>query len=289
MGSEAESLEQVATGAYLFDDMYHLLETAEGDTMKTVFDDLYENYDIKVLSSWYFGTRHFTSNTEMKTAEDFAGLKIRVSNAPLYLEIVKAMGGTATPMALSEVYLGFQQKAIDWVNQLQEYHPYWIKEPTSTYDILAHAAIRKAVHPIKVATGEAVQSRIIFKQLLQAGAIDVMQIDSTRVVGVNENVANLPLAARFDTPVCPHAGGVGLCELVQHFSFFDYAAISGSMEDRVIEFVDHLHEHFTEPAIVSNGRYQAPKFPGVGAQMLEQSTAHWAYPVGAGWQELNDR
>jgi L-fuconate dehydratase len=182
-----------------------------------------------------------------------------------------------------------EQEAIDWVNQLQDFAPYWIEEPTSTDDVLAHAAIRKGVHPIKVATGEAVHNRIIFKQLLQAGAIDVMQIDSTRVAGVNENIANLLLAARFDVPVCPHAGGVGLCELVQHFSFFDYAAVSGSQEGRVIEYVDHLHEHFAEPVVVSNGRYQAPKLPGNGAQMLEPSVQHWSYPAGAGWQNASAR
>lgn len=182
-----------------------------------------------------------------------------------------------------------EQEAIDWVNQLQDFEPYWIEEPTSTDDILAHAAIRKGVHPIKVATGEAVHNRIIFKQLLQAGAIDVMQIDSTRVAGVNENIANLLLAARFDVPVCPHAGGVGLCELVQHFSFFDYAAISGSMDGRVIEYVDHLHEHFAEPVVISNGRYQAPKLPGIGAEMLEPSVDRWTFRSGAGWQDVQVR
>jgi L-fuconate dehydratase len=179
-----------------------------------------------------------------------------------------------------------EQEAIDWVNQLQDFGPYWIEEPTSTDDILGHAAIRKGVHPVKVATGEAVHNRIIFKQLLQAGAIDVMQIDSTRVAGVNENIANLLLAAQFEVPVCPHAGGVGLCELVQHFSFFDYAAVTGSMENRVIEFVDHLHEHFTEPVVVSNGRYQAPKLPGNGAQMLQPSLERWTFSSGAGWQGI---
>lgn len=179
-----------------------------------------------------------------------------------------------------------EQEAIDWVNQLQDFHPYWIEEPTSTDDILAHAAIRKGVHPVKVATGEAVHNRIIFKQLLQAGAIDVMQIDSTRVAGVNENIANLLLAAQFEIPVCPHAGGVGLCELVQHFSFFDYAAVSGSMDHRMIEFVDHLHEHFTEPVVVSGGRYQAPKLPGNGAEMLQSSVDRWTFSSGAGWQDV---
>lgn len=176
-----------------------------------------------------------------------------------------------------------EQEAINWVNQLQEYNPYWIEEPTSTDDILAHAAIRKGVHPVKVATGEAVHNRIIFKQLLQAGAIDVMQIDSTRVAGVNENIANLLLAAHFEVPVCPHAGGVGLCELVQHFSFFDYAVVSGSMENRMIEFVDHLHEHFVEPVEISNGRYQAPELPGIGAEMLQPAVERWAFAAGAGW------
>jgi L-fuconate dehydratase len=181
------------------------------------------------------------------------------------------------------------QEAIDWVNELAEFNPWWIEEPTSTDEILGHAAIRKGVSPVKVATGEAVASRIIFKQLLQAGAIDVMQIDSTRVAGVNENIANLLLAARFDTPVCPHAGGVGLCELVQHFSFFDYAAVSGSMENRMIEFVDHLHEHFIEPVRVEGGRYLAPQKPGTGAEMLKESRDRWTFPSGSGWRQVGDR
>ncbi len=179
-----------------------------------------------------------------------------------------------------------EQEAIDWVNQLQEFNPYWIEEPTSTDDILAHAKIRQGVHPIKVATGEAVHNRIMFKQLLQAGSIDVMQIDATRVAGVNENIANLLLAAQFDTPVCPHAGGVGLCELVQHFSFFDYAAVTGSMDSRYIEYVDHLHEHFVDPVRMVGGRYQAPKLPGNGAQMHQASLNNWNFPEGTGWQGI---
>ena len=180
-------------------------------------------------------------------------------------------------------------EAIDWVNELAEYSPWWIEEATSTDDILGHAAIRRAISPIKVATGEAVQSRIIFKQLLAAEAIDVLQIDSTRVAGVSENIANLLLAAKFGVPVCPHAGGVGLCELVQHFSFFDYAVIARSQQDRYIEFVDHLHEHFLEPASVENGRYTAPSRAGVGAEMHPASREKWTFPTGAGWQEIGDR
>ena len=180
-------------------------------------------------------------------------------------------------------------EAIDWVNALAEYDPWWIEEPTSTDEILGHALIRKGVSPVKVATGEAVANRIVFKQLLQADAIDVMQIDSTRVAGVNENIANLLLAARFDTPVCPHAGGVGLCELVQHFSFFDYAAVSGSMENRMIEYVDHLHEHFRDPVRLEQARYLAPSAPGTSAEMLAASRERWAFPAGRGWQEIQEQ
>ena len=180
-------------------------------------------------------------------------------------------------------------EAIEWVNGLADFEPYWIEEPTSTDDILGHAAIRRGVAPTRVATGEAVHNRIMFKQLLQAEAIDVLQLDSTRVAGVNENVATLLLAARFGVPVCPHAGGVGLCELVQHFSFFDYAAVSTSQEGRFIEYVDHLHEHFAEPVRIAGGRYAAPQLPGNGAEMLLESRLRWTFPDGAGWREVGDR
>jgi L-fuconate dehydratase len=178
-------------------------------------------------------------------------------------------------------------EAIEWINELREFDPYWIEEPTSTDDILGHAEIRANVSPVKVATGEAVANRIIFKQLLQAKAIDILQVDATRVGGINENIANLLLAAHFGVPVCPHAGGVGLCELAQHLAFFDYAAITGSSAGRFIEYVDHLHEHFVEPARVIDGRYVAPSLPGIGAEMLAESRAQWTFPAGAGWQGLH--
>ncbi|NDL59424.1 enolase C-terminal domain-like protein [Phytoactinopolyspora mesophila] len=180
-------------------------------------------------------------------------------------------------------------EAITWVNTLGDFDPWWIEEPTSTDDILGHRQIRRGVSPIRVATGEAVANRIVFKQLLQAEAIDVMQIDATRVAGVNENIANLLLAAKFGVPVCPHAGGVGLCELVQHFSFFDYAAVSGVIGDRMIEYVGHLHEHFVAPAVVRDGRYRAPGTAGIGAEMLPESLNTWSYPDGPGWRELDDQ
>jgi L-fuconate dehydratase len=174
-------------------------------------------------------------------------------------------------------------EAIEWTRALAEFDPYWIEEPTSPDDILGHAAVRQGVGPVKVATGEHVQNRIVFKQLLQAGAIDILQLDSARVGGVNENLAILLLAAKFGVPVCPHAGGVGLCELVQHLSMFDYVALSGTTEDRVVEYVDHLHEHFLTPVVINNGHYAAPTTPGFSAEMYEKSIATYRYPDGVFW------
>jgi L-fuconate dehydratase len=173
--------------------------------------------------------------------------------------------------------------AVDWMRALAPFHPYWIEEPTSPDDILGHAAVR-AGQPVKVATGEHVANRVVFKQLLQADAVDFVQIDAARVAGVNENIAILLLAAKFGVPVCPHAGGVGLCELVQHLAMFDYVAVSGSWEDRVIEYVDHLHEHFTDPVVIEGGRYRAPCAPGFSARMLPESIAAHTYPQGPVWR-----
>ncbi|MDH2427713.1 L-fuconate dehydratase [Sphaerisporangium sp. TRM90804] len=173
--------------------------------------------------------------------------------------------------------------AIAWVGALGEFDPYWVEEPTSPDDVLGHAAIAEAVAPIKVATGEHVQNRVVFKQMLQAGSLSVLQLDAARVGGVNENIAILLLAAKFGVPVCPHAGGVGLCELVQHLAMFDYVAVSGSRDDRVIEYVDHLHEHFVDPVVVRDGRYRAPEAPGFGAAMRPESVAEYSYPDGPVW------
>ncbi|MCX5264587.1 L-fuconate dehydratase [Streptomyces sp. NBC_00199] len=175
------------------------------------------------------------------------------------------------------------QPAIDWMRELAPYQPYWIEEPTSPDDILGHAAVREAVSPIKVATGEHIANRVVFKQLLQAGAVDIVQIDSARVGGVNENLAILLLAAKFGAPVCPHAGGVGLCEMVQHLSMFDYVAVSGTLEDRVIEYVDHLHEHFIDPVRIAGGHYLAPTVAGLSAEMHQESLKEYAYPDGPVW------
>jgi L-fuconate dehydratase len=174
--------------------------------------------------------------------------------------------------------------AIEWMRALAPFDPYWIEEPTSPDDILGHAAIARAVAPIRVATGEHVHNRVMFKQLLQAEAIAICQIDACRLGGVNEVVAVLLLAAKFGVTVCPHAGGVGLCELVQHLSAFDYIAVSGRLDGRMIEYVDHLHEHFLEPVVIEDGRYRLPAGPGYSAQMHRSSLDRYAFPDGAEWR-----
>jgi L-fuconate dehydratase len=174
-------------------------------------------------------------------------------------------------------------EAIERTRQLAELKPYWMEEPTSPDDILGHARIRREVPQVRIATGEHSHNRVMFKQLLQAQAIDVLQLDSCRVAGVNENLAILLLAAKFNIPVCPHAGGVGLCEYVQHLAAFDFLSVSTSLDNRVIEFVDHLHEHFLTPVQIRNGRYLLPTAPGYSIQIREESLTRFAYPTGEAW------
>jgi L-fuconate dehydratase len=178
------------------------------------------------------------------------------------------------------------EEAIARTRMLAEAKPYWMEEPTNPDDILGHARIRREVKPVRIATGEHCHNRVMFKQLLQAGSIDVCQIDSCRVAGVNENLAILLMAAKFGVVVCPHAGGVGLCEYVQHLSMFDYLRVSCSMEDRVIEFVDHLHEHFLEPVRMVRGRYQLPMQPGYSIEMKPESLAAYEFECGSAWRAL---
>ncbi len=176
-------------------------------------------------------------------------------------------------------------QAITWMHDLAEVDPWWIEEPTSPDDVLGHAAIAEAIAPIRVATGEMVQNRVLFKQLFQAHALGVCQIDACRLGGVNEVLAVLLLAAKFGVPVCPHAGGVGLCEYVQHLAMFDYIAVSGSLEGRVIEYVDHLHEHFIAPVVLRRGRYMLPTAPGYSITMKSDSIAAFAFATGPVWRE----
>lgn len=179
-------------------------------------------------------------------------------------------------------------EAIERVRALADLNLLWIEEPTSPDDILGHATIRKGVHPVGVATGEHVQNRIIFKQLLQTEAIDFCQIDSCRLGGVNENLAVILMAAKFGVPVCPHAGGVGLCELVQHLSMFDFLCVSGRMDDRVTEFVDHLHEHFVDPCVIRRARYLAPSAPGYSSEITAASRQEYRYPDGPAWKSTQE-
>jgi L-fuconate dehydratase len=179
-------------------------------------------------------------------------------------------------------------EAITWMSALAEFDPYWIEEPTSPDDILGHATIARAVAPIRVATGEHVHNRVMFKQLLQAEAISVCQIDAARLGGVNEVLAVLLLADRFGVPVCPHAGGVGLCELVQHLAVVDYVAISGSLDGRMVEYVDHLHEHFVDPVVIRDARYVVPTRPGYSAEMHPSSLAKFRFPDGDEWRTIAD-
>ena len=177
-------------------------------------------------------------------------------------------------------------QAINAVRALAEVNPWWIEEPTSPDDVLGHRRIREAIAPIGVATGEHVQNRVMFKQFMQAGAIDFCQIDSCRLGGVNEVLAVLILAAKFGVPVCPHAGGVGLCEYVQHLAIFDYIAVGASLDNRVCEYVDHLHEHFLDPVRVRDGRYIAPTLPGYSAEMRSESLTVYGFPNGAAWRAV---
>ena len=174
-------------------------------------------------------------------------------------------------------------EAIANMQRLAQFNPWWIEEPTSPDDVLGHAAIAKAVAPIGVATGEHCQNRVIFKQLFQANAIKFCQIDSCRLGGVNEVLAVLLMAAKFGVPVCPHAGGVGLCEYVQHLSIFDYICVSASLEDRILEYVDHLHEHFFDPVVIKDGHYMPPTAPGYSITMRPESLDEYEHPMGKAW------
>ena len=196
---------------------------------------------------------------------------------------IRELLGLDFPIAIDANQVWDVDVAISWINALKEFNLSWIEEPTHPDDVVGHSRIAREVST-PVATGEMASSRIIFKQLLQGNAIKVMQIDATRVAGVNENIANILMAAKFGIPVCPHAGGVGLCEAVQHLAMFDAVAVSGHHSKRLVEYVDHLHEHFLDPTNVVRGSYMPPKKPGASAQMIDASIAEYNFPNGNFWQ-----
>src|SRR5258708_4944731 len=223
-------------------------------------------------------------------ADGFTHLKLKVGGDPAIdlrrARIVRDAIGPEHRLSLDANQAWGVDQAIYAIEALAEVAPWWVEEPTSPDDVLGHARIREAVAPIRVATGEHVQNRVVFKQLLQLGAIDVCQVDCCRLGGVNEVVAVVLLAAKFGIPVCPHAGGVGLCEYTQHISIFDYIAVGASLENRVCEFVDHLHEHFVDPVRIRGGRYLAPARPGYSAQMKPESLSVYGFPDGAAWRAV---
>ena len=200
------------------------------------------------------------------------------------LRKVRELVGPDYAIAIDANQVWDVDEAISWINELREFNLRWIEDPTSTTDVVGHSKIAAGVAPTAVATGEMAGSRIIFKQLLQAKGFSVMQIDATRVAGVNENLANILMAAKYSVPVCPHAGGVGLCEMVQHLAMFDAVAVTGHHPGRIVEFVDHLHEHFVVPTDIQNGNYMAPLQPGTGAEIHQASIDIYQFPNGTYWK-----
>lgn len=221
-------------------------------------------------------------------ADGFRTLKLKVGacveDDVRRLGIARAAVGDGVALAVDANQRWDVGAAIEWIGRLAPFHPAWVEEPTSPDDVLGHATIRRAVAPVAISTGEHTHNRVMFKQLLQARAVDLLQIDAARVGGVNENLAILLLAAKFGVRVFPHAGGVGLCEMVQHLAMADYVAVSGSMDDRAIEYVGHLHEHFDDPVRIRAGRYLVPVAPGFSTRMHADALHEFAYPGGAAWQ-----
>jgi len=216
------------------------------------------------------------SHFKMKCGGDHADDMRRAS-------ILREMIGNDRKLMMDANQVWGVEETIKKMGDLAKYDPWWIEEPTSPDDILGHARIAKEIAPIKVATGEHCHNAVMFKQFLQADAISFLQLDSCRLAGPNEIVGIQLLAEKFGVPVCPHAGGVGLCEYVQHLSIFDYVAVSASLENRVLEFVDHLHEHFLDPCVMKDGHYMPPTAPGYSITMYEESLARHEYPNGEEW------
>jgi L-fuconate dehydratase len=223
-------------------------------------------------------------------ADGFTHLKLKVgadiNDDERRVKLVRGLVGPEVLLSVDANQRWGVGDAIANVRRLAPHGIHWIEEPTSPDDILGHRTVAEGVHPVRVATGEHVSNAVMFKQLLTSGAIDICQIDACRVAGVNENIAILLLAAKYGVPVCPHAGGVGLCEVVQHLSMFDFVAVSGSTEGRWIEYVDHLHEHFEQPPVVSGGVYRAPSAPGSGARMHPATLRDYKFPDGPVWRDL---
>jgi L-fuconate dehydratase len=266
-----------------------LLRTASAGKEEREAEILAAGYPAYTTSAGWLGydDAKVSELTRRAVADGFGHVKMKVggeleSDARRAALIRDELGPDGVLMMDANQVWGVDE-AIEAMRVLGAHDPWWIEEPTSPDDVLGHARIRREIAPIRVATGEHVQNRVIFKQLFQADAIDVCQVDACRVAGVNEVLAIILMAAKFGVPVCPHAGGVGLCEYVQHLAVFDYLSVSCSLENRVVEWVDHLHEHFVHPAVVEQGRYRVPREPGYSVEMLPASLAEFAFPEGPAW------
>jgi L-fuconate dehydratase len=217
----------------------------------------------------------------------FDGVKVKVGgnleDDLRRLAIARAELGPSGHLMVDANQVWDVEAAIENIQSMAGYDLWWVEEPTSPDDILGYARIAREVAPIRIATGEHCHNRVMFKQLMQANAISFCQIDACRLGGVNEMIAVLLLADKFGIPVCPHAGGVGLCELVQHLAMFDFVAVSGTVESRSVEYIDHLHEHFVSPVVIRDGSYRAPQTPGFSSEMHSESLARYAYPDGVEW------
>ncbi|WP_266171159.1 L-fuconate dehydratase [Dyella subtropica] len=271
-----------------------LLRSAERGKQQRVEQLLAEGYPAYTTSPGWLGYSDEKMQRLAKeaVADGFRTIKLKVGlnveDDVRRCRLMRATVGQDIAIAVDANQRWDVHHAIDWMRRLADVQLAWIEEPTSPDDVLGHAAIRRAIAPTPVSTGEHTHNRVMFKQLFQAGAVDLVQIDAARVGGVNENLAILLLAAKFGVRVFPHAGGVGLCELVQHLAMADFVAITGKKEDRAIEFVDHLHEHFVDPVTIRHGRYLAPETPGFSAQMRERSIADYHFPDGPVWLGSSD-
>ncbi len=267
-----------------------LLEARRSGRAERERELLRDGYPAYVTSAGWLGYDEDTIRTRCRAAvvEGWTHFKIKVG-ADLADDIhrcgiVRQEIGPDRKLMVDANQVWEVDEAIRHIEALAGFDLWWVEEPTSPDDILGHARIAEAVHPIRVATGEHCHNRIMVKQFLQARAVDVLQIDGCRLGGVNEVIASLLLAAHFDVPVCPHAGGVGLCEHVQHFSAFDYIAVSGTLENRITEFADHLHEHFVHAVQMRGDHYVLPSAPGLGVEFKPESLARYAFPNGPVWR-----
>lgn len=279
------------TDALTPDEAFHILESAEGSKQERIDDLLEKGYPAYTTSAGWLGYSEDKIRRLSQEAknEGWQYLKMKVgadiNNDIKRAQIIRDVIGDDIKLMMDANQNWDVGEAIDNMRQLAIFSPWWIEEPTSPDDVLGHLEVKKAISPIKVATGEHCQNRVMFKQFLKSGAIDICQIDSCRVGGVNELLGIMLMAAKYNVPVCPHAGGVGLCEYVQHLSMIDYVCISGTKENRVTEYVDHLHEHFVHPVEITNGNYVAPSAPGYSIEIKEKSLKDYRYPSGKIWKE----